>query len=251
MAVISDEGPTGTRARQPGRDADVDDRLAGAVEGAVHERAERLAVPVARASAPSSRSKAAPNATSRPATSHEPAWRRSRPPRRRCRSRSASARWASGRRGRRRGRSARRRRGAVAQGGGHEAAHAASWPAPAAPPRARGSGRARRGAGADDLAAVAPGLDQPGQLEPAQVPRNERLRQVDVAVSSVTVPARRPGAGGGAGGWCRPAPCGTAHLAQVVGRGGDRGDGRTDSCRGGHRDWAYLAGAPIHQRRYI
>ena len=52
-------------------DADVDDRLAGAVEGRVEEGAELRGRPVARASVPSNRSKIPKASTRTPASSHE------------------------------------------------------------------------------------------------------------------------------------------------------------------------------------
>ena len=51
-----------------GDDAEVDDRLAPPVEDGIHERAERLTLPVARASVPSNMSKTPPTNTTIPPT---------------------------------------------------------------------------------------------------------------------------------------------------------------------------------------
>ena len=80
--VADHEGRHERRRREPGAeietgcvaaddDAEVDDTLTPAVEGAVHEGAELARpVPVARATAPSNMSKAAPTVATMPASSH-------------------------------------------------------------------------------------------------------------------------------------------------------------------------------------
>ena len=91
---------------------------------------------------------------------------------------------------------------------------------------------------ADDLSARAARLDQAGHLEPAQVPRDERLRQVHEVdeVRHGRRLLRQPGDDPQARG-VRERLVHDGRLEQVLRRRGDGGDRGADAGGAGHEGW--------------